>query len=220
MILTGTELLVFPNSGIILEILGLKKVARNGITGKNVPFVLEHTVDLDSDDFNDYNLKTIGNKILGSDNLCDGSLKSEAVSGDSVCDVLMKLGLNVTLFRTETDVNYFFQNTKKIDYILTLSKGDLICRAAVETKRMSDFDGKFDLNDEAITKILNNANSKAKISYQAVCENDLWDIAILNLLITDMSIITKVDNWMMEQDECQFSLIIITVVTGNTKLIF
>jgi len=205
----------------IFESLGLNDKVLPKIGGvKNIPFVLEHMVDLADDDFDDVDFTDIGQKILSSDNLCDGSLKSEAVSGDSVADVLMNLGLNVTLFRTETDVNYFFSNTKKIDYILHLRKGDTVCKAAVETKRMSDFGGKFDLNDESIDKILNNANSKAEVSYRAVCDSDLWDIAILNLLVTDASVIDKVYDWVKKVDDCQFSLIVFTIVKGNTELIF
>lgn len=166
-------------------------------------------------------LNNVGKSILSSDNLCDRSLHSEAVSGSRIATIFSTDETKVSLWKTETDVKYWSTQCKKIDFIVGFTiYNNIMIKVAVETKRISTFNNKVVLSDGVVDSILDNALAKARDGLTYVCSVDRWSFCILHLLITDVSTIDQVDKWIAKTDNIPFTSIVITFVTGNVDLIF
>ena len=186
---------------------------------RDIPLVINDTFTINSTNITSLDLDSVGTCILNKPNFCDGSLNSEAVSGSRISAVFTNDSTTVTLLKTETDVK-FWRKSKKIDFIVGLVNNDKITKVAVETKRISSFGGKAAINNKIVNDILNNAFSKAIDAFSSVCTGDLWDFCVLSLLIDDALIIDLINDWINKTNNIPFRTIVITLVTGNSDLIF
>lgn len=162
-------------------------------------------------------LSSVGYKVLNSENLCDGSLYSEAYSA-TVMESMFD-GFQVELYKTETDIEYVFDGCKKTDYVVNLSDSCEMTRMAVEVKRLLDFNGHNMLNEEYTASVLQNANEKAGQSNSGVVDADRWDCQVLHLLTCDEKVVDFVNGWFSTHDS-NFTAVFVTVLSGNYCLLY
>ena len=168
----------------------------------------------------EFNFNALGRMLLKSDNLCDGSIYSEAYSIHVLTSIFNRCGLTIDLFKTETDIGYFFDNCKKMDYVINVSNENFVNRLGVEVKRIMDFNGLVVLNKNYVFGVLDNANSKAFESNRNVLESDRWDAQILHILTNNEIVIQYIDLWISSRQKIGYISIFTTIIIGNSNIIY
>jgi len=131
-------------------------------------------------------------------NLSNSSIMSEALSCSFMCDLL-----NATFYMGENDIEYFYKESKRTDYLIKNSTNEII---AVEVKRIfkyriiENFQYYVDL-------ILENANTKAYFSNRNVVNE--WNSHVLHIF-TMVDMLSYVLDSTIKLDN--YSLVVITVV--------
>ncbi|QKF94861.1 hypothetical protein QKU48_gp1403 [Fadolivirus algeromassiliense] len=154
---------------------------------------------------------------MSTDNLCDGSLFSEAVSCHILTNMLNGMNQSVDLFKGETAIRYHAFGSKRTDFILSINNE---IRVAVEVKRVDSFNGMNQINQTFVNSILDNANEKSLQSNVNVLDCDAWDTQILHILTSSSEIMPFISNWFNSVDVCGFSWVFVTVIGGSNNKIF
>jgi hypothetical protein len=159
-------------------------------------------------------------RILSGSSLSDASRMSESYSAHVISSIFSRIAAPVNVLKTESEIQYLARS-KKTDYLLGLeSPVNGVEKMAVEVKRISDFNGHVNVDENYVFNLLNKANEGSIESNSMVHPIDRWHTQILHVITNIGAVPLFVDRWRDTVSTSGFSWIFVTVVRGQYNFIF
>lgn len=140
--------------------------------------------------------------------------------------MLQSSNISWSLYKTEAEIIYNYYWSPKTDYIINIkSTNDLDekqnweYRVAVEVKRIPYIPHHHEITEKRVYSILNRANYASIHSNKNVEPEDKWSFQILHIITDSDQTEQHVNSWFKNQKQTGFSLVILTLITGDGDLI-
>lgn len=175
---------------------------------------------------NRYLTSELSQSILKGESMNDVSILSESLSGQQIDDIItrnidqLKLNnISWKLYKTESEITYNYYWSPKTDYIITITVEDKEYRVAVEVKRIPYIPYHHEITENRVYSILNRANYASIHSNKNVEPEDSWSFQMLHIITDSDQTEQHVKSWFKNETQPGFSLVMITMMTGDSDLI-
>jgi len=161
-------------------------------------------------------------RILNEENAGGSSSLSEAFS----YEILSKCFNNVTLYKTEMEIKYWWNAWKKTDYIVYIKNNNnenIKCAVSVTRAMKYIVNEKYTLQDAL--RLLNKKLNTVNESFKGVLLEDEWQTQILHIFCQDLhiaNVISYTFRWLQFTDPylCSNTILFITITNKNCHSIY